>query len=171
MWVFGYGSLMWDSWYEDFDGDAPVKATLPGYRRRFNKGSVKNWGSKQTPGPTLNIEADEGSLCAGMAFRFSDQRNAEVIAYLQKREGKAFKLEEHSIILDEGSELTAIVPVYHGKNILDKPVEELIDLTLHAKGTSGACIDYVINIDKKLIAHDIHDDEVKTFAARLRERL
>jgi cation transport protein ChaC len=171
MWVFGYGSLMWDGWYKDFDGDAPAKASLPGFRRRFNKGSVANWGLKQTPGPTLNIEAGEGYSCVGMAFQLPDQRKSEVLGYLQKREGKPFKLEEHSIVVDGGSEVTAIVPVYHGKNIVAQPLDELVELALHAKGTSGACVNYVINIDRELVNHDIHDDEVKAFAARLRERM
>lgn len=171
MWVFGYGSLMWDGWYQDFDGDAPIKASLPSFYRRFNKGSVVNWGSKETPGPTLNIEAGERHSCTGMAFRLPDQSRAEVLTYLQKREGKPFKLEEHSIVLDGGQEVTAIVPVYHGKYILDMPIDDLVELALRAKGTSGACVDYVINIDQELADNEIHDEEVSKFAALLRDRL
>lgn len=106
-----------------------------------------------------------------MAFQLPDQRESEVFAYLKRREGKPFKLEEHSIVLGEGVEVTAIVPVYHGKNIIDKPLDELVALALHAKGTSGACVNYVLNIDQELMDNDIHDDEVIAFAARLRKCL
>lgn len=46
MWVFGYGSLIWGGWENSFDCRQRVSAELPGFRRAFNKPSVRNWGGK-----------------------------------------------------------------------------------------------------------------------------
>lgn len=171
MWVFGFGSLMWDGWHERFGCQSKVNAELIGYRRRFNKASVKNWGTKEMPGPTLNIEESDGSMCAGVAFRFSPETFPKVCDYLAEREGKSFELTVCEVILDNGEKVNAVVPVYRGKNVLDKPTEELADLAISARGTSGNCIAYVRNIAQSLEQNGIVDSEVAEFAAIVEIRL
>jgi cation transport regulator ChaC len=56
MWIFGYGSLMWDGWESEFACQERAMATLSGYRRAFNKLSVANWGTKDAPCPTLKLD-------------------------------------------------------------------------------------------------------------------
>lgn len=112
-------------------------AQLINYRRRFNKASVRNWGTKSIPGPTLNVERDETSSCPGVAFEFPEHEKEPILQYLQKREGKAFHSEEHDIDLDDGRTVQAIVPMYQGKSILDRSIEELAGLAVQAEGTSG----------------------------------
>jgi cation transport regulator ChaC len=51
-----YGSLMFDSWEFDYDCTRREWADLVGYRRVFGRKSVKNWGTPQRPGLTLNLE-------------------------------------------------------------------------------------------------------------------
>ena len=65
MWIFGYGSLMWDGWESEFVCQERATATLPGYRRAFNKLSVANWGTKEAPCPTLNLHEDRDASCQG----------------------------------------------------------------------------------------------------------
>ena len=55
MWIFGYGSLLWDHWERAYGCRRTVTADLAGFRREFNKASVENWGTKQCPAPTLNL--------------------------------------------------------------------------------------------------------------------
>jgi cation transport regulator ChaC len=47
MWVFGYGSLMWDGWEQALGGQRADGAVLPDYRRSFNKKSTRNWGRRR----------------------------------------------------------------------------------------------------------------------------
>jgi hypothetical protein len=46
VWVFSYGSLMCDGWETSWGCQHRSIATLAGFRRIFNKGSVVNWGTK-----------------------------------------------------------------------------------------------------------------------------
>lgn len=170
MWVFGFGSLMWGNWQDKFDCSSKSKANLFGYRRRFNKASVRNWGTKDIPGPTLNVEKSNGSSCYGIAFEFPQEKTKEVLDYLQDREGKKFALVECEVRLENGKNVEAHVPIYQGKNILDMSTEELAALACKAVGEDGKCLDYVLNIAKRLIDLGIEDEEVSQLAIILKQK-
>jgi cation transport protein ChaC len=76
MWVFAYGSLMWDGWESTNGCVRRTVALLPAYSRAFDKASVKRWSSKDVPCPTLSLVPLPGSSCLGIAFEFSPTRNA-----------------------------------------------------------------------------------------------
>lgn len=110
MWVFGYGSLMWDRWEKNFSCLQRQVAELRGYRRSFSKASVKNWGSPTNPGPTLNLEGAEHSVCIGVAFEFSNEPFDEVCSYLSRREGKGFALRPLHVWITNEQTVNAFVP-------------------------------------------------------------
>ena len=164
MWVFGYGSLLFDAWESDFECTHRVLATLKQHRRSFNKASQKRWGSKANPGPTLNLLRDDEMSCQGIAFAFPNTKETEVRSYLCKREGKSFGLCEYRIHLVNGDPVQAIIPVYSGANLLDhKSLVERARMVLAAKGTAGRCYDYVKQIVYKLAELKIDDPDVKEF--------
>ncbi len=147
MWVFGYGSLMWDGWERSRRCVRKGRAKLPGFRRAFNKASVRNWGSTECPGPTLNFVRDDDGVCEGIAFEFSDADADAVLAYLRGREGQNFHLEELEIETEGGIETKAFLPVYRGANIIDgKTPGELAEMARTATGSDGRCVEYVQNI-------------------------
>ena len=161
MWVFGYGSLMWDGWETKRGYTRRLVADLPGYCRRFNKTSVRNWGTKVAPGPTLNLSEVAAGVCRGIAFEFPDTQKVEILSYLEKREGKAFPLHEMSVRLVDQSEVLAFVPLYNGKNVIEgKTLEEIAGMVLAASGTDGTCLAYVNGIADKLAALGINDPAV-----------
>lgn len=168
MFVFGFGSLLWDGWETELGCLSKTNANLKGYRRKFNKASVKNWGTKEIPGPTLNIEQEDSSVCPGLAFEFSEKDQKEILGYLREREGKAFPLQERTVTLEDGREVKAFVPIYEGKNILNESLEELAKKACQAEGNSGKCADYVLNIETKLKALGIEDEEVSKMAELVR---
>ena len=118
MWVFGYGSLMWDGWQVGHGCIRRARAELHGYRRVFNKASVSNWGSKKCPCPTLNLTKSNSAHCQGMAFEFPDERKPGVLKYLTKREGPSFVLRPLPAQLESGVKITPLVPLYEGKNLI-----------------------------------------------------
>lgn len=164
MWVFGYGSLMWNKWEAGYGCVRRVLANLPGFRRTFNKASVKNWGTWERPAPTLNLAIDPSSSCRGVAFEFPDERRGEVLDWLKRREGKSFELKKQKIQLDGEDWVEAVTPIYSGKNLLSaKTYDELAKMAWVAEGTEGNGVDYVRNVAGKLANLGIHDSAVEEF--------
>jgi cation transport protein ChaC len=158
MWIFGYGSLMWDRWEEAHGYVRREKAMLDGYRRVFNKPSVRNWGTKTFPCPTLNLMRSDSSCCHGMAFEFLDDHKQKILAYLAAREGKDFALLPLTVRLDLGDKVIATVPVYEGKNVISSDeAKHLAELVLRANGRDGPCIRYVKSISEELRRLGIDD--------------
>ena len=66
LWVFGYGSLIWDPGF-------PVAerriATLKGWHRSFCMRSIHHRGTVEKPGLVLALDRAEGASCTGVAFR------------------------------------------------------------------------------------------------------
>jgi cation transport protein ChaC len=166
MWVFGYGSLMWDGWEKPFQGTRVDGAALRDHRRSFNKKSTRNWGTPEAPGPTLGLEPGETLGCVGTAFEFPDDQRAAVEKTLRTREGQSFALRELPVFLPDGREVRALTPVNdrtHNTYIEGIPVAKRAAMAKSATGTSGACADYVRNIHQKLQSLGIADGDVETF--------
>jgi cation transport protein ChaC len=83
LWVFGYGSLMWQP---GFSYAECGPATLAGWRRSFCLRSVRYRGTPEAPGLVLGLDAEDGALCHGVAFRVAAPEAEGVRAYLRERE-------------------------------------------------------------------------------------
>lgn len=161
MWVFGYGSLMWDSWDDSPDCLRSCIAELPQYRRSFTKASVKNWGTRDHPCPTLTLDRDDLSSCWGIAFEFEDRDRPELLEYLKHREGRNFAFNRIEILLEGNTAVYAMVSKYEGTNILDaESTTDLAKLVHTAKGDRGDCITYLERIVRELAELDIKDEYV-----------
>ncbi len=170
MWVFGYGSLMWDGWQTSHGCICTVKASLPQYIRAFNKASVRNWGTPQHPGPTLNIISKPAESCVGIAFEFPDNNQAGVMAALQAREGRSFALSVLEVILEDGVRVQAVTPHYTGPNLIgNMPLAQRAAMARVAVGTDGSCANYVSNIAARLAALGIDDPVVREFAEAVQQ--
>jgi cation transport protein ChaC len=167
MWVFGYGSLIWDKW-ENKSGRRCVRATwadLRGYRRVFNKKSVRNWGTRSLPCPTLNLEQASTASCRGMAFEFQSTARFidEMLLYLRRREG--CEPQELPIEIEGVGKANALVYIYTGANLIPDEIvpEQLADMAVRAKGDDGLCLNYIKNISEALAARGINDPAVVQF--------
>jgi cation transport protein ChaC len=81
IWVFAYGSLLWDPGF-DFVDSAP--AQLYGYHRQF---CIYSWiyrGTERHPGLVLGL--DRGGSCHGRAYRVRARNARRVLGYLWDRE-------------------------------------------------------------------------------------
>lgn len=81
LWVFGYGSLMWNPGFE-YVRAAP--ALLHGYHRSFCVYSTRYRGTPEQPGLVLGL--DRGGCCRGIAFLVADEHVEAVLQTLWERE-------------------------------------------------------------------------------------
>jgi cation transport protein ChaC len=168
MWVFGYGSLMWDGWEGDYGCSERSVATVQGYRRVLNKASVVNWGSASSPGPTLNLVPDAAAICSGMAFLIPDSETARTIAYLERREGRDFLFKDVDATLADGRKISAQVAIYSGRNLIDATSDdELVAKIMAAKGRDGTAADYVRNVAAKLSSIGVSDSYLTSIVEKL----
>lgn len=81
LWVFGYGSLMWDPGFRF----AEIRTgLLKGYHRRFCLKSVVGRGTPERPG--LMAGLDRGGECRGLAFRIDEDHIDEETRVIWRRE-------------------------------------------------------------------------------------
>jgi cation transport protein ChaC len=164
MWIFGYGSLIWDGWETKSERRCVRKAwaDLRGWRRVFNKKSVQNWGTRAAPCPTLNLEEAPAASCRGMAFEFHKEPRftGEMLTYLQRRE--ACEPRELPVEIEGVGPAAALVYIYSGANLIAERLTpaQLADMGVGAKGSDGLCVNYVKGIAEKLAALGIDDPAV-----------
>ena len=74
MWVFGYGSLLWNP---GFRYSKKEIARLEGYKRSFSMRSIHHRGTAENPGLVLALSRDAQSFCEGLAFEVEQGKEVE----------------------------------------------------------------------------------------------
>src|SRR5262249_26280423 len=82
LWVFGYGSLMWDPGFHFVE---VRRANVEGYKRRFTLKIEIARGSPGHPALMLSLEQQPG-CCAGLAFRIAAKAAEAESLILWRRE-------------------------------------------------------------------------------------
>ncbi|MXY40873.1 MAG: gamma-glutamylcyclotransferase [Rhodospirillaceae bacterium] len=83
VWVFGYGSLIWNPAFEPAERR---RAVLHGWRRAFCFWTVSARGTPERPGLGLGLEAAPGARCGGVALRIAGATEAADLERLWARE-------------------------------------------------------------------------------------
>jgi len=170
IWVFGYGSLMWDP---GFDYDEHALAYLRGYHRRFCLQSVIYCGTPDKPGLVLGL--DLGGSCRGMAFHVPASGVRVAMDYLWGREmacGGEYvpKKVQVTVAGKPVSACTFVVnrnfPHYHTGRCLDEQAE----IIAAASGKSGPNIRYIANTVEKLQELGIRDRAMEDLLSRVELR-
>jgi cation transport protein ChaC len=170
LWVFGYGSLMWQPGFA-FAERAP--AALIGAHRSLCIYSFHHRGTEAHPGLVLGL--DEGGACRGLAFRVAPEHRDATFSYLRAREQVTDvyveKMKPVSLLDGSGRELEALCyiadrghPQYAGRLSLERQAQ----LVRQAVGLAGANIDYVLNTVRHLEEARIYDAELMALATRLK---
>lgn len=172
MWIFGYGSLMYDGWEEPHACIRREQATLLDHERSFTKASTRNWGSKRFPAPTLRLMPREAAACHGVAFQFAPTNADAVIDYLRGREGKNFTPRSVALRLSGGEVVHGECFFYDGRNLIaEGDLEHLATMALRASGTDGTGLDYIRRTKRELEDMGIRDDNVDALYAAVTARL
>ena len=69
LWVFGYGSLLWNPGFEPAETQ---RAVMKDYHRSFCMLSIHHRGTEEEPGLVLALDTAPGHQCTGVAFRVKE---------------------------------------------------------------------------------------------------
>jgi cation transport protein ChaC len=170
LWVFGYGSLMWNP---EFDFDQRRTATVYGYHRSFCLWSRINRGTPDAPGLVLTLE--RGGSCRGVAYRLARSHDREELARLWKREMSMGSYLPRWIECRSGSasfEAMAFVVNRRCTGYAGKlPIETIVQAIATARGKYGTSADYLFRTEAALTEHGIRDERVRLLAEHVRAHL
>lgn len=170
MWVFGYGSLVWNP---GFDVSERVLATLPGYSRSFCMRSIHHRGTEDQPGLVLALDECTRSRCSGVAMAVQDGAQDQVLEYLREREliSSAYLEKWLPLQLADGREVEAVVYVIDADHVqycggLD--LEEQAQIIARAHGGMGPNTEYLYNTASHLTELGIHDPDLAWLTRRVK---
>ena len=166
LWVFGYGSLIWNPAFEYIE---KRPALLRGWHRRFCLKLLIGRGSLQSPGVMLAL--DEGGSCHGVAFRIAADKVREELSILWQREMYGGAYDARLVPLEAGGEqieaVTFVINRDHPRYIKELSVEQTAALIATGCGDLGTCREYLENTVKHLDELGLSDEGLARIAAAL----
>ena len=164
IWIFGYGSLIWNP---GFEFEAKQRATLTGFKRAFCLWSVHYRGNETRPGLVLGLDPAEGVSCEGVAYFVAPHKAEEVHRYLRKRELVSYAYHERleMLVLEDGEQVQAIcyiVDPVHSQYAGGLSLAEQAQVIKSAKGSAGENLEYLHNTAKHLETLGIDDPNMQS---------
>jgi cation transport protein ChaC len=170
MWVFGYGSLLWNPGFEVAES---VIGTLNGYARSFCMRSIHHRGTEAHPGLVLALDEQPESACIGMALRVAPGQEDATLAYLREREliSSAYVEKMLDVHLSDGRVTEAVVYVVdetHVQYCGGLPLEEQAQIIATAVGGRGPNTEYLHNTADHLRETGLEDPDLEWLQGRVR---
>lgn len=171
LWVFGYGSLMWNAGFPVAERSL---ATLAGHARSFCMWSIHHRGTEEAPGLVLALDPKPGASVTGLALRATDGHEDETLDYLREREliSSAYLEARVRLSLADGRDVDAVafvVDTAHRQYTSDLTLEEQARVIASAVGGRGPNTEYLWNTVSHLHELGIPDPELDWLAHRVRE--
>jgi cation transport protein ChaC len=156
LWIFGYGSLMWDPGFS-YARSSP--ALLRGYHRAFCVYSSRYRGTPETPGLVLGL--NRGGACRGIAYLLAPSQIEHALESLWVREMSRRTYRPRLLhVKVDGARVQALAfvadplhPSYAGR----LAVEEIALMIKRGVGARGANTDYLVNTLRHLEALGVRD--------------
>lgn len=160
LWIFAYGSLMWDPAIEFAE---VRRAHVPGYARRFILKDI--YGARGTAdAPGLMAALDDGTGCDGLLFRIPRDRVEVETEVLWRREqvGPAYLPAFVTSCVDGGRIEALTFVADHDADLIDHTMarEDQVRYLATGKGFAGSSLDYLRNIHRKFALLKVHDEDV-----------
>ena len=161
LWVYGYGSLMWDPAIHFAE---VRRADLAGHRRRFNFQTDIARGSAEQPALMLSLEAGAG-CCQGLAFHIGgDLAEAESVLLWRREMIRGSYLPVMLSVATPQGEIPALVfssNAAHPDYVGELPLADTAAIIASAAGVMGTNRDYLEQLARQLEMLEIQDDYVE----------
>jgi cation transport protein ChaC len=170
MWVFGYGSLIWNP---EFPVAERRIARLSHWHRSFCMRSIHHRGSVEAPGLVLALDLAPGAHCDGVAFRVEPGQEAATLAALRERELISSAYLERTLPLEfaDGGRVQALAFVIdpdHVQYCGGLPLAEQAQIIADAVGGRGPNRDYLFATADHLADLGIADADLTWLASHVR---
>jgi len=169
LWVFGYGSLLWNP------GFTPVesrKAVLRDFHRSFCMLSIHHRGSEEEPGLVLALDAAKGEQCTGVALCVAEAEEDAVLAELREREliSSAYYEDTLSVTLEDNSQVQALCYIINPdhRQYCQFDLETQAQMIARSNGGRGPNSEYLYNTAAHLDQMGIKDDDMRWLVTRVR---
>ena len=168
LWVFGYGSLLWNPGFEPAQTE---RAVLRGYSRSFCMLSIHHRGTVEKPGLVLALDEDPDTQCTGIAFKVAKSDEVRVLAELREREliSSAYVEANVTLTLDGGDDITALAYVIdpNHEQYCGFDLETQAQMIARAVGGRGPNPEYLNNTSAHLIEMGINDPDMNWLVDRV----
>lgn len=142
LWIFGYGSLMWDPGFNHAESHPAV---VHGYHRRFCIYSYNFRGTRAQPGLVLGL--DRGGACKGLVYRVPRRSADATLAYLWEREldGGAYRFRKLRARLARRTveAYSCVVDRTHPHYAAELALDDTARLICQGAGKRGLCLEYL----------------------------
>lgn len=170
LWVFGYGSLIWDPGF-------PVAerriARAKGWHRSFCMRSIHHRGTVADPGLVLALDRAATAHCDGVAFAVARGAEAATLAALRARELISSAYLETVLPLETGAggieALAFVIDPGHAQYCGGLALEEQAGIIARAAGGRGPNRDYLWATAAHLAELGIADADLDWLARRVRD--
>ncbi|WP_299643851.1 gamma-glutamylcyclotransferase [uncultured Ruegeria sp.] len=170
MWVFGYGSLLWNP---GFPVARSERATLHGFARSFCMSSIHHRGTEEKPGLVLALDEQENASCTGLALLVEAGHEDRTLQELREREliSSAYVERMLDVHLESGDIVNAVTYVIDADHVQycgGMPLEEQAKIIAHAVGGRGPNDEYLYNTAEHLAEIGLRDHDLEWLAQRVR---
>jgi glutathione-specific gamma-glutamylcyclotransferase len=170
IWVFGYGSLIWNTAFHFVERRI---ATIHGHHRRFCLWTTLGRGSPDCPGLMLGL--DRGGSCRGVVLRIAPEHVESELDVLWRREMVSNAYVPTWVrATTEGGRVAAIaftINRAHDRYAEKMSEERVAEIIARAVGRVGPCRDYLLNTVDHLDQLGIRDRSMSRLAAKVRRQL
>ena len=169
LWVFGYGSLIWNP---AMKVEEELRCTISGYQKKFCFWTTLSRGSKENPGLMMGLL--EGGECHGVAFKINSENVTTELDVLFRREMS------HYIYLptwvtaqcadtnQSFKALTFVVDVDNPRFANNLNHDRIIRTLATAEGPLGRNCDYLFQLVEKLQELGFEDADLLSLSESVR---
>lgn len=161
LWIFAYGSLIWNPLFDYCDRRL---VTLKGWQREFCLLAPAGRGTIENPGLVLGLKPKQDSYCRGVAYRLPIDENTESELLLLWRREMVIGSYIPTWISSQGGDrnlevLTFVVDPQHSTHV-SWSTEKIVQSLATAKGCLGSSAEYLCNTVRGLLTAGIEDKEL-----------
>ena len=161
VWVFGYGSLIWNPAIEITE---KTPCRIFGHHRRFCLQTTIGRGSPEKPGLILGL--DQGGSCQGIAMKINPKSVIAEIDLLWRREmiNESYRpcfVKGHTEVDRIIKAFTFVIDRKSPSYVEEMSLNEKVDIIANASGFIGTSLEYLEKTYRSLRDHGIEDAYLK----------